>query len=266
MKASLLGKTHLVIPDPHATPEASNDRFDWLGQMIVDRKPDVIVCLGDFADMPSLCPHHGQREAEGKRIQRDLEAVQDAQERLWRPLLQYNALRRAWKEKQYNPRRVMLGGNHDFDWVERAVEAHPSLEGFLSPTSFDYESWWDEVHDYKKPVVIDGIKYSHHLPAGVSGRPIGGMHMAHQLVQKHHQSCTVGHAHVLDYKAHPVVGTNRHMHGLAAGCYFTHRPSYAKHDAAEFWWGGVIEKFNVSHGDYDFLKLSIEEIERRYSG
>ena len=44
----------LVIPDCHAAPEYDNDRFTALGNFIVDEQPNIIVCLGDFGDMPSL--------------------------------------------------------------------------------------------------------------------------------------------------------------------------------------------------------------------
>ncbi len=262
---NLLHSSHLVVPDPHATPEADNRRFDWLGQAIVEWQPDKVICLGDLGDMPSLCPHHGKREAEGGRIRRDIEAVQDAQERLWRPLQQYNAQRKAWKERQYKPRTVLLGGNHDQDWVERAVEDHPSLEGFLTLDALEFHDWWDEYVEYKLPIEIDGIKYAHHLPAGVSGRPVGGTHAARQLLQKHHQSCTVGHSHVLDYKTHPRKGDNAHMHGLVAGCFFEHSPSYARRDVSDFWWRGLIWKKNVRHGDYTLSTISIEELGRQFA-
>ena len=46
-------KVHLVIPDPHAHPDHNNNRADWLGQLILDLKPDVVVNLGDVAGRQS---------------------------------------------------------------------------------------------------------------------------------------------------------------------------------------------------------------------
>ena len=46
----------LIIPDPHANPDYDNDRFKALGKFIMHEKPEVIVCLGDMADLP-LCHH-----------------------------------------------------------------------------------------------------------------------------------------------------------------------------------------------------------------
>ena len=44
----------MIIGDPHAHPDYYNSRFEKLGKCIVKSKPDIIVCMGDFADMPSL--------------------------------------------------------------------------------------------------------------------------------------------------------------------------------------------------------------------
>ena len=49
-----MNKTHIVVPDPHADPRYSNDRADWIGQLIKDVKPEVVVNLGDAADMSSI--------------------------------------------------------------------------------------------------------------------------------------------------------------------------------------------------------------------
>ena len=44
----------LVIGDPHAHPDYDNKRFTDLGRFIVKSRPDIVVCIGDMADMPSL--------------------------------------------------------------------------------------------------------------------------------------------------------------------------------------------------------------------
>ena len=47
-------KVHLCTPDVHAHPDFNNDRADWLGKLILDLKPDVVVNIGDAADPTSL--------------------------------------------------------------------------------------------------------------------------------------------------------------------------------------------------------------------
>ena len=47
-------KDILVFSCAHTAPEVSNERFDWLGHYIADVKPDMVIDLGDGADMCSL--------------------------------------------------------------------------------------------------------------------------------------------------------------------------------------------------------------------
>ena len=47
-------KDILEVPDQHAHPDHNNDRADWLGKFILDRKPDIVVNMGDTFDLPSL--------------------------------------------------------------------------------------------------------------------------------------------------------------------------------------------------------------------
>ena len=44
----------LVIPDVQAKPGVDFQYLNKLGHYIVEKRPDTIVCIGDFADMPSL--------------------------------------------------------------------------------------------------------------------------------------------------------------------------------------------------------------------
>jgi len=47
--------SHLVIPDTQAKPGAPTKHLEWIGRYILDRRPDVVVHLGDHWDMPSPC-------------------------------------------------------------------------------------------------------------------------------------------------------------------------------------------------------------------
>ena len=78
-----MSKIHLVIPDSHAHPDFNNDRFDWLGHLINDVKPDVVVDIGDMFDMPSLCSYDkGTKGFEGRRYRADIAAGIEAQDRM----------------------------------------------------------------------------------------------------------------------------------------------------------------------------------------
>ena len=65
-----MSRTHLIIPDPHAHPDFHNERADWLGKLIKYLKPDVVINIGDAADMPSLCSYDKCTRAFGVRSYR----------------------------------------------------------------------------------------------------------------------------------------------------------------------------------------------------
>ena len=109
-----MSRDHLVIGDPHSKPGVSNERFIWAGKLAVERQTPVIVCMGDFADMPSLCSYDiGKKDFEGRRYQNDIAAANDALEKFNQPIVEYNKQAKRNKKAQYKPKKYMLGGNHD---------------------------------------------------------------------------------------------------------------------------------------------------------
>ena len=77
---------HLVIPDVQSKPGVTNEHLAWIGQYIADKRPDVIVQIGDFADLPSLSSYDvGKKSFEGRRYKSDLEASHVAMEKLCEP-------------------------------------------------------------------------------------------------------------------------------------------------------------------------------------
>src|SRR5258705_11773738 len=82
---------HLVIPDTQVKVGVPLDHLGWAGQYIVDKKPDVIIHIGDFADMESLSQYDvGKKSFEGKRYKKDIEVVHKAMSLLLEPLYKYN--------------------------------------------------------------------------------------------------------------------------------------------------------------------------------
>jgi len=65
--------THLVLPDMQVKEGVDLSYLDWVGKYIVDKKPDVIINIGDFADMPSLSMYDvGKKSFEGRRYKKDI--------------------------------------------------------------------------------------------------------------------------------------------------------------------------------------------------
>jgi hypothetical protein len=74
-----LGRMHIVIPDCQVKPGVRNDHLEWVGNYIAEKQPDTIVCIGDFADMPSLsCTTRASSTSEGRRYNKDVDAARAA--------------------------------------------------------------------------------------------------------------------------------------------------------------------------------------------
>lgn len=250
--------SHLVIPDTHAHPDFHNNRFKWLGNLITDLKPSSVVCLGDWADMPSLCSYdRGTKGYEGRRYKKDINAAIEAQEFMFSPIKQ---------AKKKRPRFIMLEGNHEYR-IKRAVQSDSILDGTISTDDLLYNKFgWEYVpYNGQTPgiIVVDGVAYSHYFTSGIMGRPISGEHPAFQLIVKQYMSCTQGHVHITDYCVR-TEATGKKIHGLLAGVYQDYFSDYAG-DANNMWWKGVIFKRDVNNGQYDPEWISLDRIKREYN-
>lgn len=256
------GPTHLVIPDAHAKRDQDFRRFDWLGQIIMEERPEVIVCLGDFADMESLSSYDKwKRSYEGRRYSLDIKAAREAMDRLLAPMREYNSSRARNKKQQYKPRMVMCLGNHE-QRIERATDLDPMLDGTIGYADLGYEEAGWEVYPFLDEVEVDGVTYSHFFVSGVMGRPIGGENPAKMILHKHHKSCTAGHIHIADWAQRR--RGSEHIMGCLAGCYFEHEEAYVSKSVNHMWWRGVVIKRNVVDGCYDPQFLSLNTIKRRF--
>lgn len=256
--------THLIIGDPHAQAGISNERFDWLGKIILDRRPEVVVCLGDLADMESLSSYdRGKKDFEGRRYHLDIEVTKDALRRTNKPVDDYNEGCRKNKKKGYKPRKILLGGNHDEGRIARATQMHPEFEGMINVSQLGYEEYGWEYIPYTIPICIDGVWYCHHFPSGVKGEPISGASVAQSLLAKNMTTSVVGHNHILDFAVR-TSPSGRRVWGVSGGCYFEHSMKYAI-ATEHLWWRGLIFLHNVEDGDFDIETLSMKEIRKEYA-
>src|ERR1700739_622127 len=111
---------HFVLPDCQVRPGDNFDFLERIGLFIVEKQPDVIINLGDFADMASLSSYdQGKKSFEGRRYINDIEAAKTAMTRLLSPIHDYNNRQRKNGKKQYKPRMILTYGNH-CDRITRA--------------------------------------------------------------------------------------------------------------------------------------------------
>lgn len=242
----------LVIGDSHAQPGVPNNRFEWLGNLIYDIQPDVVVDIGDSADMASLCSHGTAREQRLASYRDDIAAYQDAQEKLWHPFK---------KNKRKMPRKVKTQGNHE-NRINRFIDEHPLWEGVISEADLREADFGWEVHPFLTAVDINGVDFCHYYTSGVMNRPIGGDHMAYTILKKRYKSSVQGHHHGFDYKI--LKSTARTLHGLVAGCYLDAPAGYAG-PANALWHSGIAVLNNVDDGQFDLEWISIDRIKDAYA-
>lgn len=229
----------LVIPDYHALYGVDNRRAGSLGEHIVATKPDIVVCLGDWWDLPSICKWSKKFELENQRYRDDIDVGLDAMDRMFRPIR---------KAKKKLPRLVFLRGNHEQRVFDLAGDM-PVYQGIIGPKDFDLHYYGWEEYDFKTVVEVEGFLFSHHFASGAMGRPIGGKSIGATLIREVKQSAVAGHSHVFD---HSVQNTRsgKPIHGFSAGC-FTHPTNQEawNRDTSHLYHKGVLHLNNASDGD-----------------
>lgn len=242
-------RSHLVISDCQVKPTTNNEHLKWIGNYIAEKRPDVIVCLGDFADMPSLSSYDtGKKCFEGRRYKDDIEAARDAMFDLVYP----------WPSN-YKPKMHLTLGNHE-DRITRAVEQDAKLDGTLTLADLEYEKAGWKVHPFLQPVVLDGIAYAHYFVTGIMGRPVTS---ASALLSKRHMSAIMGHVQRREI-AYASRADGRQMTAIFAGSTYTHNEDYLGAQGNHYWRGLWI-LHEVHDGSFDEMPVSLAYLKRRYS-
>jgi len=255
-----LSTVHLVIPDCQLKPGNDISFLRKIGHYIVEKKPDHIICLGDFADMPSLSSYDvGKKSFEGRRYRADVEATHAGMEALLGPLNTFNANARKQHKSLYLPKRTMLLGNHEHR-IDRAVESDPKFDGTIGIEDLKYaEMGWD-VHPFLLPVVIDGICYSHYFTTGLLGRPCTS---AGAQLAKKHMSCIAGHQQGLQIAtAHRADG--KRLTSIIAGSCYEHSEDYLGYQGNKHW-RGILMLHEVVDGEFDPMFVSLNYLNKKYA-
>lgn len=247
------------MPDCQVRPGLDTTHLDWAAQAIVEYKPDVIMVMGDFWDFSSLSTHDapGSKEAEGRRVKPDIDAGNEAFERLTAPMrAEMDRLSRG-KRKRWQPECHFLFGNHE-DRMTRAIFRDPKWEGLLSLDSLKTPGF--QRHPFLKIVEIDGIKYCHYFPNPFSGKPIGGTivnrlgHIGSTFCQGHQQGFLYASKQYPDHI----------KHGIVCGRFYNHHESYRPADVQNSEWNGILVLNAVHNGDFDLMPLRMDYLARRF--
>lgn len=240
----------LVVGDAHADPAHSNRRFDWLGRFIADKRPEVVVDIGDWFSMNSLNkyePAGSRRSCEASYLSDILVGV-DAMERVraqLRPL-----------EDEYQPRFLRTLGNHEAR-VHRALEEDPgSMGGLISTEHFMSSEFGWEQYEPGVEVVVNGLTLSHYYK---STRGNGGpVYAAAAAIRERGRSYAFGHSH--RFRIH----RQGDLMAVNVGCFFEHEETWLPPHEQERWDRGLCLLRDVYQGRFDVEFWSMRRLRRHY--
>lgn len=240
-------RRHLVIPDVQAKPGVDMSHLEHIGQYIADKRPDVIIQIGDFADLPSLSSYDvGKKSFEGRQYKADVEAAKEAMRFLCEP---FKAI------PGYSPRMVITLGNHEHR-INRVVESDRKLEGTIDLDNLGYEGWGWEVIPFLEPIEIDGIEYVHYVTSGVMGRPAASAQVA---LRERMGSVVQGHVQHHDLAIHK----KSQEFALFSGTCYTHHEDYlgAQGNSQK---PGIWLLNEVEDGQADLMFVSLKFLRNKY--
>lgn len=250
----------LVIPDVQAKPGHDFTYLNKIGHYIVEKKPDVLVNIGDFADMPSLSSYdQGKKSFEGRRYKNDIEAAHEAMTALLEPLVMYNDKAKRNKEKRYNPKMILTLGNHE-NRINRAVNDDPKLDGVLSVGDLGYETFGWEVVPFLDVRVVGGVAFSHYFTTGLMGRPVT---TAQACLTKKHMSCVQGHQQGLQI-ATGYSAEGKLLTSVIAGSCYEHDEDYMSFQGNNHW-RGFLMLHDVKDGEFDLMTVSLRYLNKKYA-
>jgi hypothetical protein len=227
----------------------------------VEYKPDVVVILGDLWDLPSLSSYDapGSIRLEGARIAEDIEAGNEAFQRLVGPMQKEVKRQKARKLKQrWTPDLHFLMGNHE-NRIERTVAGNAKYEGVLSTD--DLKTPGFKRSGFLEIVELDGVSYSHYFSNLGSGKPIGGSIDAR--LNKIGRTFVQGHQQGFLYGCREYPGSVR-RHGLVAGSFYQHAEEYRGAQGTSEW-RGIVVLNEVANGDFCIMPLTMDYLRKRYS-
>jgi hypothetical protein len=241
-----------VIPDVQARPDVNPAFLANVGRYLAEKRPDVIVQIGDFADMPSLSSYDkGKRDFEGRRYVKDIDAARRAMEVLMEPIREAPG---------YTPRLVLTLGNHE-ERINRAANDAAELEGLISIDDLEYEAHGWEVLPFLEPIVIGGVVFCHYLTSGVMGRPIT---TASALLTKRHMSTVVGHQQGFQMST-AVRADGRMLTAIIAGSCYLHNEKYLGPQGNNHW-RGLVMLHDVRDGEFDAMPVTLSYLNKvRYA-
>lgn len=155
-----------ILSDIHV-PFHSERAFRSSVKYCKDRKPDVLLLNGDFADFYAISRH--QKDPSKRNFKAEIKAVRDAL---------------AWIRSEFKCRIIFKAGNHEERWQVYLWNSAPEIS---DDPRMDLATWIDaekhalEVVQDKRPVMVGKLPvfHGHEFPQGMTSpvNPARGMFM-----------------------------------------------------------------------------------------
>lgn len=247
----------LLIPDTQVKPGVNTDHFEWLGKYMcdLDDKPTHVVHIGDHWDMESLSSYDkGKKSFEGRRYKKDIEAGNDALDRMTNEVDLYNST----AESKFDPEWVYHFGNHE-NRISRAIDVNPEYEGMIGYDDMKLDRW--KKLSFLDVNVINGVAFSHYFQTGMMGRPASS---AKALLNHKHMSCVQGHIQKVDI-AYGENAIGETITVLFCGTFYSHDEGYLG-PQGNGCYRGVWLLNEVENGNFQLMQVSLDFLRRKYGG
>ena len=260
-------KSILILPDQHVQHNQNLRRFDALGNLIDQRRPDYVVNMGDMGEFQCLYGISGKRSWTFKEeteieVESDLCEISIAHNKLFGVYKKTCEKARKNRKKLKPLRRVLCYGNHDI----RALLFYKFNQNKTNrkiDELFDPRDFYDEIYAYQVPVEIEGILFSHNFVNGTSTASTV------DTIAKLAAGSAVGaHSHKgecsLSYNA-----VGRPTFALQPGWFYDPedpRPDWVGAQGGGSWWNGVTYLHGVDgSGYFDPEFIGINRLLKEYS-
>lgn len=246
----------LAIGDAHDGPTIPKDRFRWMGQHANETRPDLIVQIGDFLSLDSLCRYEPNDTLKGKQkpsLKQDLASFR----------LALDAFNEGLGD--FRPEKHECCGNHEdrmWSFVNRTPEMADLLDDnvhtLLTDAGWNY-SPYGELH------FVGGVAFTH-VPLNTMGKPYGGMYAENQVARDATHDVVYGHSHKRVDRTFPKLG-HKKITVVNLGCALPegHIEQYAKHALTGWSWG--IYELEIERGGIQATRwTSMVQLQEKYGG
>ena len=251
---------HVMIPDTQVFPGSKLEHLLAAGKYIRKHKPDKVIIIGDWWDMPSLSSYDtaGDKGWEDKDVKADLDIG-------WKAMKRFLS---AIRSPKYSPEIHFAVGNHE-DRITRAANSAETraMSGFLDLKETILGPLQDldvHPHEFLDIFVLDGICYSHYFvnPTSLFPNPIGG------TIESKLKN--LGHSFTMGHQQHKQSGevftcTGERRRGLVCGRFYQDHHEYLGPQKNAQSWSGILMKHEVSNGDYDLMEVSMNYLLKEYT-